>query len=464
MPSEIDIQTRQGIEHAQAGDSEHAIHCFRLALELAPDQPFDLLSHLGNELLKARHHIEAEGVFEALSVQYPDKPHGLVGCARTALAMKEWETALGLWEECLKRFPGKAKPDWQKHRANALIKLGRLEEANIVFEALDQAYPDRPLGCVGMAMTATKMKLWETALARWNLCFDRFRDQAKPWWYDKRKLALVAMGEIHSALEVEREQHSSTTAQAYFDMIDANRLQRSEQPPTLKFKSLLLVTYGRSGSTLLQGLVNTIDGVVVRGENMNIFHDFFKIHTTLADAKRRYMGAILPNHPWYGIGLFDEARILAHFSETARSLLLADRADDLNVTCYGFKEIRYTEVGDRLSEYLDFLSTIFPEPAFVFNTRNLDKVVNSAWWKERDPEAVRKELTELEEKFETYTVGRENCFQISYEEVVAKGDRLRALFDFLGAPYHQNRIETVLSVPHSYNPTSQDIKQASDQF
>ncbi|UCV16550.1 hypothetical protein [Quatrionicoccus australiensis] len=38
----------------------------------------------------------------------------------------------------------------------------------------------------------------------------------------------------------------------------------------MKFKSILVVTYGRSGSTLLQGVLNTLPNVLIRGEN----HDF----------------------------------------------------------------------------------------------------------------------------------------------------------------------------------------------
>jgi hypothetical protein len=35
----------------------------------------------------------------------------------------------------------------------------------------------------------------------------------------------------------------------------------------IKYGSILIVTYGRSSSTLLQGVLNTIDGVRVTGEN-----------------------------------------------------------------------------------------------------------------------------------------------------------------------------------------------------
>ena len=45
-----------------------------------------------------------------------------------------------------------------------------------------------------------------------------------------------------------------------------------------------------------------------------------------------------------------------------------------------------------------------------------------------------------------------NCFEISYADVVERGPRLHELFAFLGATYDAARIDTVLAMPHSYQP------------
>ena len=42
-------------------------------------------------------------------------------------------------------------------------------------------------------------------------------------------------------------------------------------PP--RFRTVNIVTYGRSGSTLLMGLLNAIDGYRIRGENFNCFEE-----------------------------------------------------------------------------------------------------------------------------------------------------------------------------------------------
>ena len=56
---------------------------------------------------------------------------------------------------------------------------------------------------------------------------------------------------------------------------------------TLKFRHILIITYGRSGSTLLQGVLNGIEGVVLRGENDNAFFDLYKTYKKLLDLKQK---------------------------------------------------------------------------------------------------------------------------------------------------------------------------------
>ena len=42
-----------------------------------------------------------------------------------------------------------------------------------------------------------------------------------------------------------------------------------------------MVTYGRSGSTLLMGLLNTLPGYLIRGENRDALHHLFLFDQTM---------------------------------------------------------------------------------------------------------------------------------------------------------------------------------------
>ncbi|MGD1703202.1 sulfotransferase [Dapis sp. BLCC M229] len=221
---------------------------------------------------------------------------------------------------------------------------------------------------------------------------------------------------------------------------------------SLNFQSVLIVTYGRSGSTLLQGILNNIDGVLVRGENNNFIYGLYEAYKKLIDTHNQKKTS-QANHPWYGAGEINLELFLDYCQEMVRNILLADKKHDQNILCYGFKEIRYFEVYQQqkdIADYLDFLAKIFPTPAFIFNVRNLDDVLKSGWWANTDRAESITELMNLETAFHTYkTTHPENTFIISYEDVVSESNNFKLLFDFLGAKYPEN-IDKILLTPHSY--------------
>jgi hypothetical protein len=215
----------------------------------------------------------------------------------------------------------------------------------------------------------------------------------------------------------------------------------------MRYDSILIVTYGRSGSTLLQGVLNSIEGCLVRGENFNCFHPLYQSYERLLKAKAK--AGTVPADPWYGAHLLDEQIFIEQIEALARKLLLAD-ADENRVRAYGFKEIRYPRVGDELEAYLDFLEKVFPNPAFVFNTRNLDQVVKSDWWADGNYWKAKRKLAAFEHRCLAYMQAKPNWFHIRYEDIIGKTPNLEHLFEFLGAEYDPAAIEQVLAVPHSY--------------
>lgn len=223
----------------------------------------------------------------------------------------------------------------------------------------------------------------------------------------------------------------------------------------LNFESVLIVTYGRSGSTLLQGILNNIDGVLLRGENNNFIYGLYEAYKKLIDTcnNQNNQNTSQTNHPWYGTEEINLELFLDDCQQMVRNILLGDKKNDKNIVCYGFKEIRYFEVYQQqksIADYLDFIAKIFPKPAFIFNVRNLDDVLKSGWWANGDQVKSRNQLMQLQNAFYTYKKTHpENTFIISYEEVVSQSDNFQLLFSFLGAEYPEN-IDKILSIPHSY--------------
>ena len=87
-----------------------------------------------------------------------------------------------------------------------------------------------------------------------------------------------------------------------------------------EFGYLFVVTYGRSGSTLLMGLLNSVPGYLVRGENWDALHHLFRFHRTLAEGSQRWDPARLRQrtHPFFGAGDFPVQRSI----EGTRRLVL----------------------------------------------------------------------------------------------------------------------------------------------
>ncbi len=217
----------------------------------------------------------------------------------------------------------------------------------------------------------------------------------------------------------------------------------------MNFDSILIITYGRSGSTLLQGILNSHEEVLLRGENHNFCQGLFQSYKALTKTHKFKLGTV-PTNPFFGSVFFDEEYYLSMVRKMVKNLLLGDQIGNERIKCYGFKEVRYERIPQIFEEYLNFLKQIFPNPAFVINTRNKDDVLKSReknnWRGNRSMES----LEQAEKAFFNFIDNNPDCsFNITYEDVVSKTKRLSLLHSFLGLPYSEEKINKVLSIKHS---------------
>ena len=226
----------------------------------------------------------------------------------------------------------------------------------------------------------------------------------------------------------------------------------------MNFKNVLVVTYGRSGSTLLQGLLNDVPGCLVRGENYNVCHGLFAAFKALKRTRTQYGGedSSEASNPWYGAADLDEQRFLEDARRLVRHQLVPDRLQD-EVTCFGFKEIRYVHIPpNELLGYLDFLRLLFPDAAMLVLTRDHAQVARSGWWTEWNPGKVDELLTNFESIMEGYVQGSEWAFQLDYRDLTDVSKRLGEMYAFLGIPFDERRVRSVLSRPHSYQKVDEN--------
>ena len=204
-----------------------------------------------------------------------------------------------------------------------------------------------------------------------------------------------------------------------------------------RFQYLFVVTYGRSGSTLVQGLLNTLPRTLVRGEN-----DLFMLHHYRAHAAIRGWQSLHRNHAvykresaFYGTHVLSPEAAARAMNETVVQSLLG-RAGPRQVDTLGFKEVLWHRIeAEETADFFEVLEEAFPGAKYVLNTRDVDRVVGSGFWQRVPVEEARAKVGRVVEIQDFLRSTRpDQTFDLSFE--VLTGDDLEArdaLLSGLGA-------------------------------
>ncbi|MFH6786598.1 MULTISPECIES: sulfotransferase [Methylobacterium] len=216
-------------------------------------------------------------------------------------------------------------------------------------------------------------------------------------------------------------------------------------------KYIIVCTLGRSGSTLLQGLLNGASGCCIRGENGNFLLGLYQSYRAICHAKSNSDEAVLPTHPWYGGYSFSPDRFIADARKTFEDQLAFPKG----TTVAGFKEIRWTpaDLGDvSLDEYMHFLILLLGDVKFVFLTRDIQDIYESqkrAWLNADDMDFD----TFSESASHFYKTVRSidlPIYEIDYSEITHISDKMINMFEFLNIDFDEERIASILATEHSY--------------
>lgn len=209
---------------------------------------------------------------------------------------------------------------------------------------------------------------------------------------------------------------------------------------------VFVATYGRSGSTLVQGVLNSLPGWLVRGENRGAVRHLHAYHRTCAAEAARVRagnGATATSHPWFGIGGYPDALALDRVRGLVVDTLLRPEPET-RVT--GYKEIRWADPD--VLEHVDWLRAVFPGARFVVNTRDHAAVARSGWWA-GDPDALTT-LAALERRLlEVAEHLGDAAHRVHYDEYVAEAEPLRGLVEWLGETYDASAVRGVLDTRHA---------------
>lgn len=165
-------------------------------------------------------------------------------------------------------------------------------------------------------------------------------------------------------------------------------------------RHLFVLTYGRSGSTLVQGLLNAMPGVLVRGENDFFVLPLFRSWQTLRQVRNKQHQVAAEKgvtSAFYGLDETDPRAYAAQAGELVRQQLLGAVAPD-TVDVLGFKEVQWHRVRPKEAGALfDFFDLAFPDARYVVHRRDHAAVATSGFWKRREQAEVQQSLERVEE-------------------------------------------------------------------
>lgn len=197
---------------------------------------------------------------------------------------------------------------------------------------------------------------------------------------------------------------------------------------------VLVIGVGRSGSTLMQRVLNSMPGTNVCGENHNAWLHAARFAaawlrlraSTRADYARLERERAHFALAWYNV---EGAPALI---EALRQLFYALYQGD-RWRRVGFKEIRLGQRGyDQLQAQLDFFRLLFPDCRIIFNLREPRAIARSQA-AQRNPADFGDPAAQA--LFRRYA--RDNDALLWHYEDWQQPQQVRRLYDYLGEPFSQ---------------------------
>ena len=199
---------------------------------------------------------------------------------------------------------------------------------------------------------------------------------------------------------------------------------------------VFILALGRTGSTHLLRLLNSIPGYRISGETDNAWiHMGWFADLMQLQAQPRNRGRRQPGGP-------TEAGDANLTLCSVRRLMLQVHNPSPGARVFGFKEIyspfvrRPAVLGEIFSQGISFIRTLFPRAKFIFHWRsNLTRIADSDFWKEdtrRNSSAVNFE--KVVARYRNYaSAHRDHAYTTTIETINKKrSQQLTGLFRFLG--------------------------------
>ena len=227
--------------------------------------------------------------------------------------------------------------------------------------------------------------------------------------------------------------------------VDRKRERNSE--PAGPYRYVFIVTYARSGSTVLQKILGCIDGFYVAGENggalFGLFQSYQAARAAVVEQGNEPRSDV--GDPWRGVDRIDPERYGRALADVFVNEIVQPPP---SARVIGFKEVRYFDCLDVLDEFLEFMQRQFEPSLIVFNKRNATAVAQSAWWRNYSTAELIAEIERFDRLMTGYVERHPaDALIVDYDAYCRDVNSLRALFDRLGEQFDPASVQAVLDVP-----------------
>ncbi len=213
-------------------------------------------------------------------------------------------------------------------------------------------------------------------------------------------------------------------------------------------KIVLICATGRSGSTTLQRIINTIPNSNICGENFGAINSLLEFYRRIKTSTVDYVPGHM--HPasyaeiikknikpsWYN------SYKLPQIIQLIQMTIINMFKNNDTTTLWGFKEIRY-DSGN--INYIKDFKEIFPQTKVIIQIReNIEAQSNSCWHKD-DKNAVTFLTKTTNELINFSLQNKEWCYLTSFERMFDKNN-LQNMFNFIdcGEKYNETEIDKIL--------------------
>ena len=226
---------------------------------------------------------------------------------------------------------------------------------------------------------------------------------------------------------------------------------------------LVVVTFGRSGSTLVQGLLNALPGTLVRGENGFFPIELFRARQRAVGFAERHArhGSAKSSSAFFGVRALRAESFARHSRALMHEVLLGAR-HPREARRLGFKEVLWHEVApEETEEFFAWLEEVLPGVRYVLNTRDPEAAIGSGFWQRQDRTdaiAAMERVLEIQDFLRRTRPDRvvDTRFEaITSDDATVRDEALRRLAEFVTGRCDEvtlARLRDVLAVGHGPKP------------